>query len=186
MPAIFLALIDEPTDKEKFIEIYNTYRNKILRKARSILHNDSLAEEAVQECLFRIAKSITKISSPVCAETASFILIIIRNICCDIIKKEHIGDTVYYDEAKENYVQDKFIPDIDTIVSEVGFNQVISAISAIEDIYGDVLKLKYLYGYSGREIAEILDISQKAANMRMYRGKKLLKEKLEENGYVFK
>ena len=186
MPAIFLALIDEPSDKEKFIEIYNTYRNKMLRKAMSILNNNSLAEEAVQECLFRIAKNISKISAPVCARTASFIVIIVRNTCCDIIKKEHIGDTVYYDENKGNDIQDNFIPDIDRVVSEIGFNQVISAISAIDNIYGDVLKLKYLYGYNGRKIAEILCISQKAANMRIYRGKKLLKEELEENGYVFK
>lgn len=186
MPAIFLALIDEPTDREKFTEIYDTYKNKMLRKAMSILNNHSLAEEAVQESLFRIAKNITKISSPVCARTASFIVIIVRNACCDIIKKEHIGDTVYYDDVKENNIQDNFIPDIDRVVSDIGFNQVVNAISDIENIYGDVLKLKYLYGYSGREIAEILGISLKAANMRIYRGKGLLREKLEENGYVFK
>lgn len=186
MLAIFLALIDEPSDKEKFIEIYHKYKHKMFRKANSMLKNSCLAEEAVQESFFRIAKNIKKVSFPICGRTTSFIVIVVKNVCRDIHKKENVKNTVHYDEDKENEAQDNSFPDIETIISEIGFKQVVNAVSAIDDIYGDVLKLRFLYGYNSKEISEILNISQSAVSMRILRGKRLLKEKLEENGYVFK
>lgn len=88
MLGVYLALIDEPSDKEKFTEIYNHYRDMMHRRAMSILHNTVLAEEAVQESFLKIAKNISKISSPVCSKTASFIVIIVRNTSYDILRTE--------------------------------------------------------------------------------------------------
>lgn len=79
MLGFYLALIDDPSDKEKFAEIYAHYKNMMHQKAMPILHNTALAEEAVQESFLKIAKNISKISSPVCSKTASFIVIIVRN-----------------------------------------------------------------------------------------------------------
>lgn len=35
----YLSLIDDPRDDEKFIQIYELYRNSMFNKANSILHN---------------------------------------------------------------------------------------------------------------------------------------------------
>lgn len=39
MLSIYLALIDEPSDKEKFEQIYNAYKNMMFRIAMKILNN---------------------------------------------------------------------------------------------------------------------------------------------------
>ena len=54
---VFLTLIDEPNDNEKFDQIYSEYRNKMYYKALSMLRNPALAEEAVQESLLKIAEN---------------------------------------------------------------------------------------------------------------------------------
>lgn len=66
MLSFYLTLIDEPSDKEKFTEIYEHYKGMMMQKAMSILHSSALAEEAVQESFVKIAKNIFKISSPIC------------------------------------------------------------------------------------------------------------------------
>lgn len=39
MLAFYLTLIDEPSDKEKLNEIYNTYKDYIFKLAMSIMHD---------------------------------------------------------------------------------------------------------------------------------------------------
>ena len=88
MLPVFLTLIDEPNDNEKFDQIYSEYRNKMYYKALSMLRNPALAEEAVQESLLKIAENISKISLKNRSQTASFIVIIVRNTCLNMLKSE--------------------------------------------------------------------------------------------------
>ena len=55
MIALYLSLIDTPSDKTKFILLYEKYRRLMHYTAKEILKSDKLAEEAVQEAFIRIA-----------------------------------------------------------------------------------------------------------------------------------
>ena len=50
--------------------------------------------------------------------------------------------------------------------------------------YRDVLIFEKIYGYSQREIAEILNISYDAVKKRMERARKKLKEKLRKEELI--
>ena len=50
MLAACLALIDEPNDRGKFNEIYNTYNVLMFKTAISVTHNEDIAKETVQAC----------------------------------------------------------------------------------------------------------------------------------------
>lgn len=184
MLGMYLALIDEPSDKEKFSKIYNEYKDMMFQKAYLLLNNSALAEEAVQESLLKIAKNIHKISEPVCSKTAAFIVIIVRNTCYDILKKEKNVDILSLDENIETL--NISFPDVEQAIVGIGFNGIVKLICCMDKIYSDVMKLKYIYGYSSKEIAEILNITSKNAEMRLYRGKQILKSMLEEDGNVIK
>lgn len=56
-----LALIAEESDREKFTRLYNTYYDMMYRIAMSILHNKALADETVQDCLFKLAETIAEV-----------------------------------------------------------------------------------------------------------------------------
>ena len=62
MIALYLSLIDTPSDKTKFILLYEKYRRLMHYTAKEILKSDKLAEEAVQEAFIRIAKNFNKIN----------------------------------------------------------------------------------------------------------------------------
>lgn len=176
MLGFYLALIDEPSDKEKFADIYKAYKDMMFCKAMSILHNSSLAEEAVQESFLKIAKNISKISKAVCSKTASFIVIIVRNTSLDIIKAEHINEN----EPLSLDAADISMDVLGNVMSSDGYEHVISAVNELDNIYSDVLMLKFVYGYDTESIVRLLNIPKRTVDSRIYRGKKLLQSKLEE------
>ena len=181
MLGIYLALIDEQSDKEKFLEIYEMYKDMMFYKAMSVLNNTSLSEEAVQESFLKIAKNIKKISEPDCSKTASFIIIIVRNTALDIKKKELSSD-------KEELIDDiaDFQPEIlSYIISKSGYEYLVSVVKGLDNIYSDVLMLKLVYGYDNDDISDLLNIPKRTVESRIYRGKCILKTKLEEKyGYI--
>lgn len=127
MLSFYLTLIDEPSDKEKFTEIYEHYKGMMMQKAISILHSSALAEEAVQESFIKIAKNIFKISSPICSKTASFIVIIVRNTSYDILRREKPDKNVLLDE--EISAENIEMPDINEVLSTVGINFILEVIN---------------------------------------------------------
>lgn len=56
MLAMFMALIDDESDKDKFERLYYTYKKMMFSIANSILFNVSLADETVQDCLLKQQK----------------------------------------------------------------------------------------------------------------------------------
>ena len=175
MLPVFLTLIDEPNDNEKFDQIYSEYRNKMYYKALSMLRNPALAEEAVQESLLKIAENISKISLKNRSQTASFIVIIVRNTCLNMLKSERDNEKDELDDKMPDISMDV----LGKIMSNSGYDFLVQAVDQLESIYSDVLMLKAVMGYSCEEISKLLGIPRKTVDTRIYRAKKLLKERLE-------
>ncbi len=185
MTALYLTLIDEPSDKEKFTIIYDTYKEMMYQKAMSILKSNALAEEAVQESFFKIAKNISKFSDPNCRKTASFIVIIVKTTSLDKIKTEHI-DKHNNDIDVSNEIIDISTDTLQNMITDSGYERLVTAIDELKDVYSETLKLKLIHEYSNEEIAQALKIEKRTVEQRILRGKKILQKKLEEDGYAIK
>lgn len=55
------------------------------------------------------------------------------------------------------------------------------AIACLPARYRDALVLRFYYGYSTKEIGQILSLSKGAVQKTIWRAKKMLKEELERN-----
>ena len=169
-----MALIDEPSDKEKFAEIYNTYKDMMFRIAMSVLHNEALANETVQDCLLKIAMGISDMPSPGTNKINALIIIMVRNKSLNNLKAEH------YDKTEQISGTETISEDIlSNIISDIGYKRLVEEISNLDDIYRDILTLRFLYDYSTSEICSLLDIPKGTVETRIYRGRKILKERLE-------
>lgn len=60
MIGLFLNLLDTQTEKEKFTELYNTYKDLLYWIALKRTNNIEDAEECVQETFFYVAKHFEK------------------------------------------------------------------------------------------------------------------------------
>ena len=174
MLAACMAMIDEPNDKEKFAEIYNTYKDMMFRIAMSVLHNEVLADETVQDCLLKIAMRIDRMPDPGTNKINALIIIMVRNRSLNNLKSEH------YDKTEQISGTETISEDIlSSIISDIGYKRLVEEISSLDDIYRDILTLRFLYDYSTPEICSLLDIPKGTVETRIYRGRRILKERLE-------
>lgn len=174
MLGFYLALIDEPTDKEKFMEIYNKYNTLMFKVAMSVMHNEALANETVQDCLLKIAMTIGDFPDVGTKKAEAMIVIIVRNKSINNLKLEHLDKILPIDEA-ETISRDE----LSDILSYIGHKHLVAEILSLDAVYSDILTLRLIFEYSVDEICSLLDISENTAKSRIYRGRKILKEHLE-------
>lgn len=181
--AMGMALIDNEADKAKFEDMYYTYEEYMFNIALSILENKALAEETVQDCFLIIAEKISGIADVNCKETKAMVSIMAKNKALNNLELEHyekldrtINDDILQELEDDNSVYDTLV---DEVLSKIGYKNIVEEIKSLDDIYREILTLQVKYGYSAKEISEIMKMPIRTVENRIYRGRKKLREKLE-------
>lgn len=161
---LFLMALESPEDKSKFEAIYYSYRNLMYWIAKDILGDASLAEDAVQEAFCRLVKNISKIGEIDCSTTKKYIILTTKSAAIDIYRKRTGKELVLFEEeaCTEEPVQDR----------------VFEAIKGLKPEYAHILQLKYVHGFSNREIAAFLKKREGTVRVTLSRAKKELEKKL--------
>lgn len=172
----YLAMIGTQHEKSEFVKLYESYRKLMHYAAKRILGDDSLAEEAVQEAFLRIAKNFGKVSGADQSATKKFVLIITENAAKTLYRREsrHISGREYPEDmdAAAGALQAAEDP----TAAEAETWDAVGRILQMPDLQQNVLFLHAVYGFSYREIAALLDISESAARKRVERAREDLKE----------
>lgn len=171
MIALYLSLIDEENEKTRFEKIYYGFKNLMYYIAFQVLQDERDSEDAVQEAFLRIARNMDKIDDILSKETKNFVAIITKREAMKIYnKKKKRGEDFSVDLSslkKEN--SDKLV------------NEVQNAIEQLPYKFSSLLTLKYVLGYSGKEIAEITGLSETNVRQQLLNGRKMLSQILEED-----
>lgn len=175
MLAICLTLIDDENDKITFRKIYDTYERRLFAYSMSILHNTALSEEAVSETFLSLAENFKKIHKFETAEIIAYTVIINRNLCYDILKKENKQiSKVIADEYLESKADTSFDERFENML-------VADAVEKLPEIYRDVIMMKYFYGFSVKEISRQLHLSVGGVKSRLETARKLLRKEFAKN-----
>lgn len=174
MLGFYLSLIDSDDDKNKFEQLYLTYRQDMYKIAYSILKNNADAEDAVHQAFLSIANNFEKILEIPRQEIKAYIVIIIRNTAINLYNenKRSAERTV---ELNENDVS----VDVN-FLEQYEYELLINAIKELPQMYKDIIYLYYLEEFTTKEIAKMLGVTVDTVYKRLERAKKLLKETLEQ------
>lgn len=174
MLAMYMALIVEESDREKFERLYYTYKDMMEKIAMSILHNKALVDETVQDCMFKLAETITEVPDVPSKRAKAMIVIMVKNKARNNLELEHYDDVAPYED-------DDFISDCvsNNIATAMGYKSILQEIKDLDAEYRDVLIYKYVHGFTASEISEILEIPTRTVETRAFRGRNILKERLE-------
>lgn len=177
MIQLYLALIDEEQDLIRFEEAYYEYKKLLHCIAKNLLHDEHRAEDAVQEAFIRIAKNFHKVGSVKTARTRNFFILITRRICLNILEREEKTSTATEEEMKlfENTYTSDWLHN-----SFVGETELVQSILNLPEIYRNVLYLQAVYGFNGKETANLLGISVDTVWKRTSRARGILEKKLHE------
>lgn len=170
---IYMAMIDSPEDQSKFERIYEKYRYLMLHVAKHILQNHHDAEDAVHQAFVAIIENIEKISDVDSPKTRSFVVIISERKAIDMLRSNSRRSAL---ELNEDIAGIEMPFDLD--------NPVAAAIAKLPVHYREVLLLRFDNGFTTKEIASMLNITDSGVRKLIARAKRALQEILEKEGEV--
>ncbi len=170
---MFVIFEESVEDRDEFCSLYEKANAVIYKRVFAILKNKQDTEDALQDTWLKIMKNFDKIKKQSCDRKIGFVCIVAKNTAIDIYNKKKKVINVDNLEAVE---PDNMENLENIVVSKIESDGVISAVSYISDTYKNPLILKYIYSFSNKEIAEILNISETNVSTRLSRAKTMLKD----------
>lgn len=167
---LYLSFIDDEKDKTKFEIIYYEYRDRMMAKALSVLHNNEDAEDAVHNTFISIARNMKSIDDPNSSRTLSYVLKATKNTSINMLKKRNKYITTDIDDINDIEDGDFF----ESLDIKERYNEVVNAIIKLDDIYKDVLFYHFVYDMSTDQISDLLGRKKSTVKQQLVRGKKLL------------
>lgn len=148
-------------DKEKVYSLYEQHKNGIYRYILSIAKDPYLAEDVLQDTFVKL---LTKEVHFIFGKESTWLYKVARNRCYDLLKKEKTYQSFSSSEglSEQNW---KFI-------------ELISSLSEQEQ---EIISLKYICGFSHKEIAKITGKTVHATRKRYERALQKLRKEMEES-----
>ena len=176
MLCMLMTMVDSPEDKRKIEKLYEKYNRLMYVVAYKILKNKEDSEDVVLESWEKIIKHLDKINIISGQETKSFIVIVVERTAINLYRKnkKKIDNVFSVDEFEE-------CPFFSTKDKALEHVELYDAMRNLPKVYSNVLVLYYINGFSCKEIAEIMNISEDAVNKRLSRARKKLGEELKGN-----
>lgn len=176
MIGLFLNLLDTQTEKEKFKELYDTYKNLLYWIALKRTNCNEDAEECVQETFFYVARHFDKIDEVASKRTKIYLSAIVTGFAIDIYNNSSKVETFEMDD--ENNTEDlKYFESFGKIELMDVLNNVFDDESRV------FFYLKYLYNYKSKEIAEIYKVKDSYVRKKLEYARRKIRKQLEERGY---
>ena len=182
MLSLYLAVLDDQSSEEQFIDVYNTYKRLVYHTAYKIMGDSYLAEDVPhipENCLsstsrkfLYVAKNFSKIHRENCHELAAYLVSCSRSRAYDMLRKQREKPL----EEVPDTPDDAPVPD-DAAVSADNIEHLTELIGQMKPMYRDPLRLLAM-GYTNREIAKSLGLTDEVVRMRLFRGRKLLWKEL--------
>ena len=83
--SLYLAVLDDQSNEEQFIDVYNTYKRLVYHTAYKIMGDSYLAEDVLQEVFLYVAKNFSKIHRENCHELAAYLVSCSRSRAYDML-----------------------------------------------------------------------------------------------------
>ena len=142
--SLYLAVLDDQSKEEQFIDVYNTHKRLVYHTAYKIMGDSYLVS---------------------CSRSRAY----------DMLRKQREEPLEEIPDAPDSTP----VPD-DATVSTDNIQHLTELIGQMKPMYRDPLRLLAM-GYTNREIAESLGLTDEMVRIRIFRGRKLLWKEL--NGF---
>lgn len=173
MLAICLAMLETEQDQRRFIKLYNAYEKKVYLTALRFLGNPTQAEDAAQQTWVQLLRSWERVCALSWSQTGGYVATAAKNAALDVLKTEGRAEPLpeNWDPPAREERQEEYA-------------YLVSLIRALPEHYRRVLELKCVQELSNREIARRLKIKESTVASRIMRGRAMLRESLEKEGYA--
>lgn len=145
---------------------------------KNIVKEHSLAEDVVHGVFLKIIEKIDDIEDVTNDKFKSFLPTIVRHKSIDYLRKIKPDRNVPLDKVDFSLLDSEPKP-LDMVIDSESYSRLLDLIYDLDEKYCTVIELKYIHEYSGKEISDILDITEQNVHMRTFRARKMLIKKIE-------
>ncbi|MCI8329489.1 MAG: sigma-70 family RNA polymerase sigma factor [Oscillibacter sp.] len=174
MLAICLAMLETEQDQRRFTRLFEAHEKKIYAVALHILGDQARAEDAAQQTWLQLLRNWERVSALPWKETEGYAVTAAKNCALDILRAER--RTTAFPEDWDPPAQEEHQEEYDYLVS---------LIRSLPENYRRILELKCVEEQTNKEIARRLGIKESTVAVRVMRGRIMLKERLEKEGYTY-
>lgn len=178
MLSLYLSMVNNADDEDKILYIYENFYAYMSYCAEQVLgEREEDVRDSVHNAMIKIIEHLESIDLSDKNRAKNYFGTIAKNKAKDILRSKYnkvlsIDDSLGPDEpADEIYIGNE------------EYEAVISSIFKLEEMYRDVMTLKYINELKEKDIAEALGIPQKTVSSRIHRGKKRLYDILKKEGF---
>ena len=174
MLAICLAMLETEQDQRRFTRLFEAHEKKIYAVVLRILGDPTRAEDAAQQTWLKLVQNWDRVSALPWGETEGYAVTVAKNCAMDILRTER--RTAAFPEGWDPPAQEERQEEYDYLVS---------LIRSLPENYRRILELKLVEEQTNREIARRLGMNESTVAVRVMRGRTMLKERLEKEGYAY-
>ena len=167
---IFLQSMENEAEKSRFEQLYLRYRGLMYHIAYGILQNSSDAEDAVQQAFLAIAGHLHKIGEIDTPKTKAFAAIIVERKAIDLLRSRQ-AEPIDLSETGQQGIPIE-------VTEEYGLDEAIGKLPPKQRAY---ILLRFYYGYTTKEIADMMHTTQYAVQRQIWKAKQNLKKEMEDD-----
>jgi RNA polymerase sigma-70 factor (ECF subfamily) len=164
-------------DTHRFAELVERHQDSVYGLALRLTGSAVDAEDVAQEAFLKAFRSLAGFKGE--AKVSTWLYRIVYNLGIDLLRKRGRagGKAVSFDETGDA-TDDRINVEADVVVAE-DRERVQSALAALDERYRSVVVMLYYQEMSYEDISTVLDIPVKTVETRLYRARKMLRERLE-------
>ncbi len=162
----------DQNDSEKLSILYRLYEQPMYRIAYAVLHDVSLAEDAVSDAFMKIIPRLHKLGEPDSPKTKAYIVKVIKSVSIDQYRR--CRKRYCHEQAIDEYALQ--IPDASQDIASFEDSDSLqkALLADLSDADRDMIKLRCLDGLSWKETSQKLSISETTLRKRFERARKRL------------
>lgn len=177
--SLYVCTLDNAEDIDTLTWIYENLLPVMLATAKKYVGLYQVEEDVVHNAILKIIDHLDGVDRSNMPKSRSYVCCIVKSCAIDWLRKNKRQTEVDTEEEDLDQTDEEPLP-LDILVSNEGYEKLVNYIRSLPDTYRIVCEFKFLHGMKEREIAQILQITEKNVSIRIVRGRRKLIQSITE------
>ncbi len=171
----------EESQEDSFLKAFEEYSDALFRHAFIRVSNREKAIDIVHDTFTKVwiyIRAGHKIDS-----YRSFLYKVLNNLIIDEYRKRKeasLDALMEIDGVDESSFSDLSENTVEALAATIDGRKAFELLSELPDVYREVITFRFIDGLGPKEISDLTEESENVISVRIYRGLKILREKMEE------
>jgi RNA polymerase sigma-70 factor (ECF subfamily) len=174
-PTYILVERAQLKDAEAFVALFRRFERRARAIAYRVLRSSEMSNDALQEALLRAWERLPDLRDP--RHFGTWFCGIVHNVAVNELRKQRDGRSLAGIEARPDH--EPACSPVERLMRREGCQRLRDAIAALDETSRLAVVMRYYDDHVNEEIAQLLDITPTATNMRLFRARRRMRKMLQ-------